>query len=315
MNQPEARQQASREARQRDRKRRAAAAAAQAARAAAAEEKRRAERAERRRDREARIAEGRKLAGLAPEQRIAAAAEARERRRARMQAAGPGLPVRAPDWTTVPRGDGFCSPATARCADARDHKRIRRPCCSAMNRELLRFVVDLLNSMGVTWWADYGTLLGAVRHGGMIPWDKDNDLGILQSNKRKILALEPMLRRAGIGFAGRRMGTVKFYASRTNKTNTDVFAWERNPRGLMTRKTYAGVDKFKGREFPAEWLLPLTTVEYDGMILNAPAAVRMPGATPAPNVPGFEAGSLFLEHRYGPGWMHPIRANNDGVRR
>jgi hypothetical protein len=270
-----------------------------------------------------REAEARRLARLVE---IEESRKAFESRRAGNWPPGAGswpADVAPPDWSKVPRGG--CSPSGPRCSNARDYKQKLRPCCVAINLELLRYVTELLTHEGITWWADYGTVLGAVRHGGMVPWDKDTDLGVLESDRGKIMDLGRRLKRAGLEFCGAASGTIKFRASSVNHTNCDCFAWAEDPRGIMRRNRYvASVDRFKGREFPASRLWPLTTVEFHGMTLFAPKSVRDP-ATPVPE--GFDCfdkaiaatGSWFLEHRYGspkdtdrPWWVG-VRANNDGV--
>ena len=44
--------------------------------------------------------------------------------------------------------------------------------------EILKAVTQVLDRLGLRYWADGGTLLGAARHKGFIPWDDDVDLGI-----------------------------------------------------------------------------------------------------------------------------------------
>src|SRR5690606_10069168 len=57
--------------------------------------------------------------------------------------------------------------------------------------------VRLLEEAGIHYWLDYGALLGAVREGGMIPWDNDADVGILLEDWAKLKRLRPAAQEAG----------------------------------------------------------------------------------------------------------------------
>lgn len=234
------------------------------------------------------------------------------------------------------RRNAPCTRTTARCTNARDYRCELRPCCRGHVIGIMRVLVDVLNESGATWWADYGTLLGAVRNPlttwadypwlpqagrttagpapGIIPHDKDGDLGILFSDWDKVMKMRRALVRPGFyAPPSSRWATMKVRVSHRNHTNVDLFFWRESdgtarvnrfgetvtvPAGHLYRERYAVVDRCKGKEFPRAALSPVTTVQWEGLTLPAPA-------DPA----------AFLAMRYGPEWMRPVMANHDGVKR
>ncbi len=55
--------------------------------------------------------------------------------------------------------------------------------------EMLKFINKVCSDNNISYWIDYGTLLGAVRHGGFIPWDDDMDIAMTWKDYRKFKKL------------------------------------------------------------------------------------------------------------------------------
>lgn len=214
-----------------------------------------------------------------------------------------------------------CTRLTPRCDDARDYNVELRKCCRSLVYDMVKTVGVMLDDLHATWWADYGTLLGAVRNPlttwedypwlsqvgrrtkgpkpGIVPHDKDADFGVMWSDWARVRRIKTKLTLAGYNVTANYVrGSMKVRVSALNHTNLDLFFWRERPDGTLFRNGYAGVDKCKGREFHKSMLQPMTTVKWEGLNLPSPAD---------PNT--------FLAMRYGPEWMKPIAANNDGVPR
>ena len=57
----------------------------------------------------------------------------------------------------------------------------------AADLEVLSDIAKVCEKHNIRWFADYGTLLGAVRHGGCIPWDDDFDICMLRDDYMRFL--------------------------------------------------------------------------------------------------------------------------------
>ncbi|MBA3953978.1 LicD family protein [Candidatus Dependentiae bacterium] len=65
--------------------------------------------------------------------------------------------------------------------------------------QIMKDIHELFQEEELEYWCNFGTLLGAVRHGGIIPWDDDLDICINNKQEAQLLALKPTLDYLGYG--------------------------------------------------------------------------------------------------------------------
>ena len=58
-----------------------------------------------------------------------------------------------------------------------------------LNLELLDFIDNICKKYDLQWWLFAGTLLGAIRHSGFIPWDDDCDINMIRADYEKLLEI------------------------------------------------------------------------------------------------------------------------------
>lgn len=60
-----------------------------------------------------------------------------------------------------------------------------------LSLELLRLFDKICEKHNIEYWIDYGTLLGAIRHRGFVPWDDDVDISMTRTNYEKFIKIFP----------------------------------------------------------------------------------------------------------------------------
>lgn len=95
-----------------------------------------------------------------------------------------------------------------------------------VNKNLLLMMMKKIHNIfienNIKYFIDGGTLLGAVRHGGFIPWDDDIDIGIFDKDFEKIM---PLLHSKLIG------DDIQIYLRRSNNNMIKIYVpnlWFKN---------------------------------------------------------------------------------------
>ncbi|XP_053329348.1 ribitol 5-phosphate transferase FKRP [Spea bombifrons] len=147
------------------------------------------------------------------------------------------------------------------------------PCCLRALRATAHHVIKVLERNGVRYWLEGGSLLGAARHGDIIPWDYDVDLGIYLEDI--VLCAELRGAQGGSlvdaeGFVWERAVEGDFFRVQYSQSNhLHVDLWPFYPRdGVMTRDSWTGHPQ--DVEFPESFLQPLQTIAFAGGTAQAP---------------------------------------------
>lgn len=133
----------------------------------------------------------------------------------------------------------------------------------------LKEIAKVLNELNVTYWLEWGTLLGAVRNGKIIPWDYDIDIGILVEDIDKIISFNSELNKRGWTFWTTNKGNIiRFNEAGGRIIHTDLFAWKRV--GNEYRVSYKEILRDSHIRLIDE-LFPLGKIELEGELYNCPA--------------------------------------------
>lgn len=63
--------------------------------------------------------------------------------------------------------------------------------CQLVLLKMLHVIDEICRENGISYFLESGTLLGAMRHDGFIPWDDDLDIGMTEGNYKKFLKVAP----------------------------------------------------------------------------------------------------------------------------
>jgi lipopolysaccharide cholinephosphotransferase len=94
--------------------------------------------------------------------------------------------------------------------------------------EMLLVFDRICRENGLTYWLDFGTLLGAVRHRGFIPWDDDLDVSMPYNDYLRFLEIAPDVLPKELFLQTKKNDPhyVNFFAKIRDRRSTLIDAWE-----------------------------------------------------------------------------------------
>ena len=92
--------------------------------------------------------------------------------------------------------------------------KVIKPSIVKMLYQMLYDTHIILKNNGLKYFIDGGTFLGAIRHKGLIPWDDDIDIGIMQADAKKFLDLRSDFKKCGYSISKVWFGYKIYYTKR-----------------------------------------------------------------------------------------------------
>jgi len=136
------------------------------------------------------------------------------------------------------------------------------------NLELLKIFDNICKKANLEYWLNYGTLLGAVRHKGYVPWDDDIDVGMMQSDYDKLIeALEKFSPSSDFYLEEsfdkvHDKGFLKLKYKKCKHLFVDIFPYKKTEKGITTINTTKEM-------YDEKIIFPISEIEYENMQFSA----------------------------------------------
>jgi lipopolysaccharide cholinephosphotransferase len=130
--------------------------------------------------------------------------------------------------------------------------------------QIMKDTHEILTKHNITYWIDSGTLLGAIRHKGIIPFDDDLDIGIMHSEEPKFQEILNDFRDLGYTISHN-----KIYSICNEIGCVDVFVTHQ----IGDKFTYTNLsvgERFPNNHFYINELFPLKKYQFGNLELYGP---------------------------------------------
>jgi len=155
-----------------------------------------------------------------------------------------------------------------------------------IDKQALKEVIAIFHQNNIAYWLDCGTLLGAQRYGGVIPWDFDLDIAILQKDFENAFRALSVLDSSKYqvqdwSSRDRPKSYLKVYVKETGLL-IDIYNFEIDEQKKCVRSVLSNENcmflpeswKIRERRFvldtPISYVFPLKRAQFDGMEVFVP---------------------------------------------
>jgi phosphorylcholine metabolism protein LicD len=142
---------------------------------------------------------------------------------------------------------------------------------------LFKKILNIIDNNKITYWIQGGTLLGAVRNNGIIPWDDDIDISVINTDEKKLILLKKEFLKNGLDIIPYSFG-YKIYDVNGSIIKpeykfkfpfVDVFI-VKNTNDIFKYTSYHAFNIWKNDYFTKEELYPLKLYQFENYKVYGP---------------------------------------------
>ncbi|XP_033194838.2 ribitol 5-phosphate transferase FKRP [Bombus vancouverensis nearcticus] len=153
--------------------------------------------------------------------------------------------------------------------------RFTPPCCISGLRKVAHHVFDKLEEVGIRYWLESGSLLGAMRNGDILPWDHEVQIGVNRDDLERSSWLIQAMDKPVVdnhGFVWKKAIEGEFFKvqySKVNHLTVNILPFYAK-NGSMLRDAWF----LNNKDFPEQFLHPMSSIEFAGRQVPCPNNIR-----------------------------------------